>query len=149
MALSTNRRREIARLAGTARTRALSASERRKIARQAARARWERRAEIETAQEAPVAVRRLLKSYDPAALRWAESNERYAVVRAILLKGDEEARAWLGSILRREEVRELVRAHRGAGCSEPERAKLRHDLRLSRRDIPVRPYIGLRWRLGA
>jgi hypothetical protein len=149
MVLSTRRRREIARIAGTARAQAISASERRDLARQAARARWARKTKIETAQEAPVAVRRLLKSYDPAALHWRESNDRYAVVRAIIVRGDEEAKAWLRGMLRREQVRELVRAYRGAGCSEPERAKLRHDLRLSRRDILVRPYIGLRWRLGA
>jgi hypothetical protein len=145
-ALSAARRQEIARRAGLARVRGLSAAQRRRLAKHAAAARWARGASIVTAGEAPVAVRRLLKSYDPAELRWARPDDRYAIVREILVRGDEEARSWLRGILRRAEVRELVRTYRGAGCSEPDRAKLRGQLRLSRGDIPPRPYIGLEHR---
>jgi hypothetical protein len=145
-ALTPVRRREIARVAGAARSEALSEVERKTLARRAAAARWEQRARIETAQEAPESVRRLLKSYDPAALRWSNPDHRYAIVRQILVSGDEDAMAWLRLVLRRAEVRALVRRYRGIACSEPERAKLRHALRLSRVDIPVRPHIGLRWR---
>jgi hypothetical protein len=147
-ALSATRRREIASAAGAARARALSAMERKELSRRAAVARWAPKFRIVTAAQAPVAVRRLLKSYDPAALRWSSGDDRYAIVRGILLRGDDEARAWLRGILRPAQVRELVRAYRGAGCSEPDREKLREVLRLSRSDIPGRPFIGLRWRHG-
>jgi hypothetical protein len=147
-ALSAKRRREIARDAGAARARALSATERKESSRRAAFARWAPKFTIDTAAQAPVAVRRLLKSYDPAELHWSSPNDRYAIVREILLKGDDDARAWLGGILRPAQVRELVRSYRGAGCREPDRERLREVLRLSRSDIPVRPYVGLRWRRG-
>jgi hypothetical protein len=146
--LSASRRSEIARAAGRARARALSPTDRKALARRAAVARWAPKFRITTAAQAPVAVRRLLKSYDPAALRWSSSDDRYAIVRGILLKGDIEARAWLQGVLRPAQVRQLVRAYRGAGCSEPEREKLRAELRLAPTDIPVRPYVGLRWRRG-
>jgi ribosomal protein L15E len=98
-----------------------------------------------TAAEAPEAVRRLLKSYDVAALKWAESDHRYAIVREILVRGDDEAARWLHKILRLSEIRELVRRYRGAGCSEPERQKLRKEFRLTVDDIPSRPYLGFKW----
>src|SRR5687768_9375617 len=41
-----------------------------------------------TPQDAPRAVRRLLESYDPAALQWDVSDDRYAIVVAILTRGD-------------------------------------------------------------
>jgi hypothetical protein len=147
-ALSAARRREIAQAAGAARARALSAADRKEFARRAAAARWAPKFRIITAAQAPVAVRRLLKSYDPAMLRWTSADDRYAIVRRILLSGSDEARLWLRGILRPAQVRELVRAYRGAGCSEPDREKLRGDLRLSRTDLPVRAYVGLRWRHG-
>jgi hypothetical protein len=146
--LSATRRREIARVAGAARARALTEPERKDLARRAAATRWTRRTKIETARDAPVAVRRLLKSYDPAALRWANLDDRHAIVRQVLLRGDQVAKAWLRGVLRRDEVRELVKAYHGVGCNEIERAKLRAELRLSRVHIPVRPYVGLRWRRG-
>jgi hypothetical protein len=145
-ALSASRRREIAQLAGAARARSLSASERQESARRAVQARWSRTPRIVTAQQAPPAVRRLLKSYDPAALRWAKRDHRYTVVREILLRGDESAKRWLGTILSAGRVRDLVRAYRGAGSNEPDRARLRNQLGLSGDDIPVRPFVGLRWR---
>jgi hypothetical protein len=147
-ALSPMRRREIARAAGAARARALSATDRKELARRAAVARWAPKFRIATAAQAPVAVRRLLKSYDHAALRWSSADDRYTIVRGILLKGDDDARAWLRGILRPAQVRALVRAYGGAGCNEPDRKKLRVDLRLSRTDLPVRAYVGLRWRRG-
>lgn len=146
--LSATRRREIARDAGAARAQALSATERKESSRRAAFARWAPKFTIDTAADAPVAVRRLLKSYDPTALHWSSPNDRYAIVREIVLKGDHEAQAWLGGLLRPAQVRELVRSYRGAGCNEPDRARLRKILRLSRSDIPVRPYVGFRWRPG-
>jgi hypothetical protein len=93
-----------------------------------------------------LAVRRLLKSYDPAALRWKNRNDRYAIVREILVRGDAVARRWLGGRLSRDYLRKLVRAYRGAGCAEPDRQVLRRKLALTARDIPVRPYIGFRVR---
>jgi hypothetical protein len=145
-ALSAKRRREIASAAGTARFVNLSATARRDLARRAARARWAQRRIIVTARDAPVEVRRLLKSYDHSALRWAEPNDRYVIVREIIVRGDDGAKRWLRSVLRRDQVRELVRQYHGAGCSEPQRAKLRSELRLTVDDIPTRPYLGLRWR---
>ncbi|SRR6266540_559841 len=145
-ALSATRRREIARIAGTARAAALSASERRALAQRAADARWARSRTITTGSDAPIEVRRLLKSYDAAALRWSEPNDRYAIVRAILLRGDERSRRWLHGVLRRDQLRELARQYAGAGSSEPERARLRSELGLTVDDIPMRPYLGFRWR---
>lgn len=95
-----------------------------------------------TGKDAPEAVRRLLKSYDPAALLWADPDHRYAIVREIIVRGDQEARAWLSDIMNREQVRELVRRYRGAGCNEPERQKLRAEFGLSTDEIPERPYLG-------
>ena len=100
---------------------------------------------ILTAAEAPETVRRLLKSYDVAALKWAESDHRYAIVREILVRGDDQAARWLHKVLRRVEIRELVRRYRGAGCNEPERQKLRKEFRLTVDDIPSRPYLGFKW----
>lgn len=144
-ALSARRRREIARRAGAARAKALSPAERQHLARRAATARWTHTRRIVTGQDAPEAVRRLLKSYDPAALRWAKPDHRYAIVREVLVRGDDEAARWLHDVLREAEVRELVRRYRGAGCNEPDRQKLRTTLRLTTDDIPVRPYLGFTW----
>jgi hypothetical protein len=100
------------------------------------------RRSVVSAAEAPDVVRRLLKGYDVSTLSWANPDHRYAIVRAILVRGDDQAAHWLGSILRRNEVRALVRQYRGAGCNEPERRKLRRELRLTVSDIPNRPYLG-------
>ena len=144
-ALSAERRRQIASAAGAARFGSLSPRERTRLARKAARARWALGERIVTASDAPVEVRRLLKSYDTAALRWSDPTDRYEIVREILVRGDDEARRWLRRVLRRGEVRELIRLNRGAGCSEPQRAKLRRELRLTTDDIPTRPYLGFTW----
>ena len=133
-------------MGGVARARALSVPEKRELARSAATARWAARRSIVTVRGAPEAVRRLLKSYDPATLRWAKADHRYAVVREILVRGDEEANRWLRGVLSRDQVRELVRKYAGAGCNEPERERLRKELRLGPEAIPVRPYLGLKWR---
>jgi hypothetical protein len=145
-ALSATRRRAIARIGGAARGRSLSSAQRKEAARLAAIARWSRTAQITTAVEAPVAVRRLLKSYDPAALRWANSDDRYAVVKEIVIKGDDEAKRWLRGNLRRDQVRELLRTYAGTGCNEADRRKLRKAYRISTVDIPVRPFLGFRRR---
>ncbi len=145
-ALTAEQRQAIARRAGIARSQMLSRQGRRDLARRAALARWRTRDQQRTAADAPLAVRRLLKSYDPAALRWENRSDRYAIVREILVRGDSVARRWLSRRLSRDEVRKLVRANRGAGCAEPDRQLLRRKLELTTTDIPVRPYIGFRRR---
>jgi len=145
-ALGAKRRQEIATRAGLARTTALSPRERAGLARLAARARWATARAVTSGADAPQSVRRLLKSYEPAALRWSEPGHRYVIVREIVLRGDDEALRWLRSVLGRNQVRALVRRHGGAGVSEPDRAKLRKDLDLTSADIPFRPYLGFKWR---
>ena len=86
-ALPARRRREIARVAGVARWKNLSGAERRTVARLAARARWQKATESLTAADAPSAVRRLLKTYDPKALRWVNPDDRHVVVREVLVRG--------------------------------------------------------------
>lgn len=100
---------------------------------------------IRTAADAPESVRQLLKSYDLESVRWDEPNDRHTMVVAILTRGEETAKQWLWSVLSRQEVRALVREYGGAGCSEPERALLRKQLRLTTTDLPQRPYLGLGW----
>ena len=68
------------------------------------------------------------------------------MVKEILLRGDETARRWLGTMLKPHQVRDLIRTYRGAGSNEPDRAKLRRELGLSSTEIPVRPFVGLRCR---
>lgn len=104
--------------------------------------------DIATALDAPIEVRRLLKSYDSSALRWEDLNDRYAIIREILVRGDNGARRWLRRVLPRREVREIVRQYAGAGCSEPDRARLRRALALTTVDLPTRPYVGLRPKVG-
>ncbi|HVZ88928.1 MAG TPA: hypothetical protein VHG72_18310 [Polyangia bacterium] len=141
-ALPARRRREIAREAGVARWKGLTDVERRNVARLAARARWQRAAEAFTSADAPVAVRLLLKPYDPKALRWAIRDDRHTIVREILVRGDALAKRWLRRKLSRSEVRQLIAEYRGAGSNEPDRQILRARLGLSVIDLPVRPYIG-------
>jgi hypothetical protein len=145
-ALSPRRRREIAKQAGAARALSLSASERQAVARRAAAARWATKSLILTAAEAPVAVRKLLESYDPAQLRWARMNHRYVIVREVLLRGDDRAVSWLRGLLFPRELRDLIRRYRGAGCNEIERQKLRTALHLTVDDVPTRAYLGFKWR---
>jgi hypothetical protein len=76
---------------------------RRRLARLAARARWQKTAEALTAADAPMVVQRLLKTYEPKALRWANRDDRHAIVREILVRGDAVARRWL-----RRKPRELI-----------------------------------------
>ena len=64
------------------------------------------RRSVLSAAEAPDVVRRLLKGYDVSTLSWANPDHRYAIVRAILVRGEDQAAHWLGSILRRNEVNE-------------------------------------------
>jgi hypothetical protein len=96
-----------------------------------------------TAADAPEAVVKLLKSYDPKDLRWLDRNHRHLIVVAILTRGNEEAKQWLWSVLPEERVRELVRSYRAAGCAAPDRAELRNQLGLTTTDIPTRPYLGM------
>src|SRR3954471_13557974 len=85
-ALETERRRGIARKAGIARAASMSAAQRSRLAAAAARTRWARRSRVRTAEDAPEAVRRLLKSYRPSALKWSDPDHRYVVVREVLLR---------------------------------------------------------------
>jgi hypothetical protein len=143
-ALGPRRRREIAKLGAVARSGSLSASKRQRIARRAAQARWAR-LRIVTATDAPECVTQLLKTYDPAELDWMVDDHRYAVVREIILRGSTEARRWLARVLRRTEVRALLSQYRGAGCTEPERRRLRARFRLTREDIPERWHLPALW----
>ena len=102
-----------------------------------------RRTAPQTAADAPEPVKKLLKSYDPKALRWRVPGHRYEIVVAVLTRGNDQAKQWLWSVLSLSEVRELVRKYRGAGCAEPDRALLRQQLALTDADIPSRPYLGL------
>lgn len=144
-ALPAHRRHEIAREAGLARWKGLTEKERRKLARKAARARWQKVAETMTGADAPMAVQRLLKTYDPHRLRWANRDDRHVIAREILVRGDPSAKRWLRRRLSRNEVRELIAEYRGAGASEPERQLLRARLGLTTEDIPVRPHLGFQW----
>jgi hypothetical protein len=82
-------------------------------------------AEALTAADAPMVVQRLLKTYDPKALRWANRDDRHAIVREILVRGDAVARRWLRRKLPRGETRELIvewgPPARRAGPSNPAR----------------------------
>jgi hypothetical protein len=95
-----------------------------------------------TAADAPASVRRLLKSYEPSALRWKVAGHRYAILVAILTRGDDHARRWLWTLLSRREARDLVRKYRGAGYAEPDRSLLREQLELTTADLPSRPFLG-------
>lgn len=64
--------------------------------RQAAVVRWAQKPAITNAADAPEAVRRLLKTYDPSALVWTRPDDRYAIVCEILVRGD-MARPSVGS----------------------------------------------------
>jgi hypothetical protein len=126
---------------GRARAEALPAAARSHIARKAAATRWQRSAPA-TAANAPATVTCLLKTYDPRKLRWTDPRARWAVVGAVLTRGDEGAWAWVLSVMTREEVRELARWSRGAGYSEPDRIRMRRKLRLGFKDIPAKPLLG-------
>ena len=94
---------------------------------------------VVTALDAPASVRRVLEDFNPAALCWADPDHRYVIVRESLVRGDRRAVQWLRSVLPHSEIRELVRRNRGTGCNETERQRLRKTLRLTPKDIPVRP----------
>lgn len=139
-ALSAERRSEIARLAGQARAARMSPSERSELAHQAAVARWSRRPRVATGEDAPGAVKRALRNCKPAELVWADPAHRYMIAWQVMVRGAPAAVKWLRNLLRPKDIRELVARHRGVGCTEPEREKLRKRLRLTPSEIPVRPY---------
>ena len=122
----------------------LSPERRREIALKAATARWGAPVSV-TANSFPVAVRQLLKTYDPGQLHWDVPSERWAIVSAILTRGGAEARSWLNGMLTLPALHELVRQFKGAGLDERERAKLRAELGLTEADIPKRPFARLDW----
>jgi len=135
-ALSPRRRSEIAQRAAAARARSLSAAERQELARRAAAARWSNHVRITTALDVPAAVRRLLRRYELRSLRWRNLDHRYVIVREILLHGDARAVGWLREALPAHRIRDLVRSRAAAGCTEPERQRLRRILRVTVHDIP-------------
>jgi hypothetical protein len=139
-ALSAERRTEIARTAGRARAAALTPAQRSELAHLAAVARWSRRPRVATAKDAPGAVQRALRNCNPAALVWADPGHRYMIAWQVMVRGAPTAVKWLRNLLRPKDIRDLVRRHRGVGCTEPEREKLRKKLRLTPAEIPVRPY---------
>lgn len=139
-ALSAERRSEIARAAGRARAAKLTPAERSELAHLAAVARWSQRPRVATAKDAPGAVRRALRNCNPAELVWADPGHRYMVAWQVMVRGAPAAVKWLRKLLRPKDIRELVARHRGVGCTEPEREKLRKRLRLSPTEIPIRPY---------
>ena len=57
--------------------------------------------------------------------------------REILLRGNDRAVRWLRSVLPAPKLRQLIQHFAGAGCSEPERQKLRRALHLAVKDIPI------------
>ena len=130
---------------GLARARALSPERRREIARKAASARWAAAAPAERASSFPIAVRQLLKTYDPDQLRWDVPSDRWAIVSAILTRGSPDARSWLSAKVPMPELRDLARQFKGAGLNEPDRARLREQLGLDETDIPRRPFVGFNW----
>jgi hypothetical protein len=100
----------------------------------------------ETAADCPLSVRQLLKSYDPAQLRWRDPTDPWAIVSAILTRGSAHAREWLAVQMTLEELRRLATDFHGAGLDDPDRARVRTELSLSEAEIPPRPFIGFRWR---
>jgi len=89
----------------------------------------------------PYEVRRLLKSYDVATLSWNNPDDRYAIVREVLTRGDDVAHEWLFETLTMGEVRALVLQYGAAGVAEPGRAMMRQRLGLSVESLPTRPYL--------
>ena len=130
---------------GLARAAKLSPERRREIALKAASARWGTPVSVDQANAFPVAVRQLMKTYDPGQLRWDVLSDRWAIVAAVLTRGGPDARSWLNAKLRLDQLRELVRQFKGAGLNEPDRAKLRAELGLNETDIPKRPFLGFTW----
>jgi hypothetical protein len=130
---------------GLARAAKLSPERRREIALKAAAARWGTPVSLGDASSFPVAVRQLMKTYDPGQLRWDVPSDRWAIVSAVLIRGGADARSWLDGRLTSDQLRELVRQFKGAGLNEPQRAKLRAELGLTEADIPKRPFLGFTW----
>jgi hypothetical protein len=132
---------------GLARARVLSPERRREIARLAASARWAPTTTNggELASTFPGVVRQLLKTYNPAQLRWQEASHRWVIVAAIVTRGSEEAQEWLARRLSMGELRKLARRFKGAGLNEPDRARIRAKLGLDKTAIPSRPYLGFTW----
>jgi hypothetical protein len=99
-----------------------------------------------SAEDMPIEVQRLLKSYDLSQLLWAVPQDRHAIVVAILTRGDEAAERWLWEQCSRESVRALLRKYHGAGCDNEGRAILREKLGLTEDELPPRPFASVPWR---
>lgn len=89
----------------------------------------------------PDHVKALLKSYEPGKLKWGRPLDRYAIVVEVLLRGFDDSRRWLASVLDDEEIRSLIRDGGGAGLDEPARATLRARYGLSLSDLPAKKHI--------
>ncbi len=99
-----------------------------------------------TAEDMPIEVRGLLKSYNYKDIVWADPMCRHTVVVLILTRRYEAAERWLWSQCSREEVCDLLRRFQAAGADNEERAFLRAKLNLTEEDIPPRPTGFVRWR---
>jgi hypothetical protein len=132
---------------GLSRAAKLSPERRREIALKAAAVRWGAAVSV-TANSFPLAIRQLLKTYDPSQLHWNVPSDRWAIVSAILTRGGTDARSWLSGMLTVPALHDLVRQFKGAGLDEQERAQLRAEFGLTEADIPKRPFEELNWRGG-
>jgi hypothetical protein len=99
-----------------------------------------------TAEDMPIEVQGLLKSYALKEIVWAKPMSRHTVVLLILTRGGEAAERWLWSQCSREEMCDLLRRFQAAGADNEERAFLRAKLNLTEEDIPPRPTGFIRWR---
>jgi hypothetical protein len=134
---------------GLARAQVLSPERRREIAREAATARWESTVvDPKRGKKFPPAVLEVLKTYDPARLRWDQPGDRWAIVSLILVRGGLAARDWLDARMSRAQLQQLARRFQGAGLNEPDRAKIRAELSLDETAIPSRPFLGFDWGVG-
>jgi hypothetical protein len=73
----------------------------------------------------------------PTALRRDNDADRHAVVVAIVLRGDADARQWFARRISPMEMRDLIGKFGGAGCNEPKRARLRREFNLTEERSPV------------
>ena len=99
-----------------------------------------------TAEDMPIEVQRLLKSYALNELRWSVPEDRHAIAVEILTRGNAAAERWLWRLISGDDVRSLLRSFGGAGCDDAGRAVLREKMGLTERDVPRRPFRAIPWR---
>jgi hypothetical protein len=86
-------------------------------------------------------VQRLLKTYDPKALRWANRDDRHAIVREILVRGDAVARQWLRRKLPWGDPRADRRVGAAGSTSRPVKSCAKDSISASG-DLPCAPTLG-------